>query len=68
MDRPPAMQVFFRIAEHGNFTQAAGRLNLPRATVTHALQRLEQRLAAWRAQARCPTPARGRAPWTRCTR
>jgi LysR family transcriptional regulator for bpeEF and oprC len=44
MDRLLAMQVFSRIAEHGSFTKAADHLNLPRATVTHALQQLEQRL------------------------
>ena len=38
------MQVFTRIVELGSFTAAADALNLPRATVTHAIKQLEARL------------------------
>ncbi len=44
MDRFQEMQVFVRIAERGSFTQAADDLQLPRATVTNLIQRLEARL------------------------
>ena len=38
------MRLFARIVELGSFTQAAEDLQLPRATVTHAVQQLEKRL------------------------
>lgn len=44
MDRFDAMQVFVRVTELKSFTKAAEALQLPRATVTHAVQQLEQRL------------------------
>ena len=44
MDRFHEMQVFVRIAERGSFTQAADDLQLPRATVSNLIQRLEARL------------------------
>lgn len=44
MDRFQAMQVFRRVAEQGSFTQAAEQLDLPRATVTNAVQQLERQL------------------------
>lgn len=44
MDRFQEMQVFVRIAERGSFTQAAEDLQLPRATVSNLVQRLEARL------------------------
>lgn len=44
MDRFDAMQVFVKVAELSSFTQAADQLRLPRATVTHTIQRLEKRL------------------------
>jgi DNA-binding transcriptional LysR family regulator len=44
MDRFQEMQVFVRIAERGSFTQAADDLQLPRATVSNLIQRLETRL------------------------
>lgn len=44
MDRFQEMQVFVRIAERGSFTQAADDLQLPRATVSNLIQRLEARL------------------------
>ena len=44
MDRLEEMRVFVRIVERRSFTQAADDLQLPRATVTNAIQRLETRL------------------------
>lgn len=44
MDRFQEMQVFIRIAERSSFTQAADDLQIPRATVTNLLKRLEERL------------------------
>jgi DNA-binding transcriptional LysR family regulator len=46
MDRFQEMQIFTRIVERRSFTQAAEDLHLPRATVTNAIKRLEQRLGA----------------------
>ncbi|HWX64958.1 MAG TPA: LysR substrate-binding domain-containing protein [Rhodanobacter sp.] len=46
MDRLEAMRLYTRIVELGSFTAAADDLNMPRATVTHAIQRLEVRLGA----------------------
>lgn len=46
MDRFHSMQLFTRIVELGSFTKAADDLQLPRATVTHAVQQLEKRLGA----------------------
>ncbi|RFU48146.1 LysR family transcriptional regulator [Paraburkholderia sp. DHOC27] len=45
MDRFEEMRVFVRIAERQSFTQAADDLQIPRATVTNLLKRMEQRLA-----------------------
>jgi LysR family transcriptional regulator for bpeEF and oprC len=44
MDRFDSMHLFVRIVELGSFTKAADDLDLPRATVTHAVQQLEKRL------------------------
>ena len=44
MDRLQAMQVFTRIMELGGFGKAADDLNLPRASVTLAIQQLEAHL------------------------
>ena len=46
MDQLQAMRVFTRIVELGSFTRAADDLNLPRATLTHTIKRLEGRLGA----------------------
>lgn len=44
MDRFQEMQVFVRIADRCSFSLAAEDLQIPRATVTNLLKRLEQRL------------------------
>jgi LysR family transcriptional regulator, regulator for bpeEF and oprC len=44
MDRLDAMQLFVRIVELGSFTKTADALQLPRASVSLALQQLEARL------------------------
>lgn len=44
MDRFQEMQIFTRIVDRRSFTQAAEDLNLPRATVTNSIKRLETRL------------------------
>ncbi|MDF0733092.1 LysR substrate-binding domain-containing protein [Pseudomonas entomophila] len=44
MDRFQEMQVFVRIADRRSFSQAAEDLQIPRATVTNLIKRLEQRL------------------------
>ena len=44
MDRFQEMQVFLRIADRCSFSLAAEDLQIPRATVTNLLKRLEQRL------------------------
>jgi len=44
MDRFHTMQVFVKVAELRSFARAAEQLELPRATVTHAIQQLERRL------------------------
>ncbi len=44
MDRFQEMQIFTRIVDRRSFTQAAEDLNLPRATVTNSIKRLEARL------------------------
>ncbi|WED25221.1 LysR family transcriptional regulator [Vibrio sp. DW001] len=44
MDRFQEMQVFVRIAQCGSFSQAAEDLQIPRATVSNLVKRLEKRL------------------------
>ena len=44
MDRFQEMLVFIRIIERGSFTRAAEDLQIPRATVTNLMQRMEERL------------------------
>lgn len=44
MDRLDAMQLFSRIVDLGSFTRAAEELQLPRASVSLAVQQLEARL------------------------
>ena len=71
MDRIDAMRLFTRIVELGSFTRAAEELQLPRATVTHAIQQLEGRLGARLLQRTTrhvsPTPD-GTAYFERCQR
>ncbi len=71
MDRIDAMQLFVRIAELGSFTKAAEDLQLPRATVTQALQQLEKRLGArllHRTTRHVSTTPDGDAYYQRCLR
>ncbi len=44
MDQVRAMKVFVRVFERSSFTLAAEDLQMPRATLTHAINRLEARL------------------------
>ncbi|WP_243043054.1 LysR family transcriptional regulator [Dyella sedimenti] len=44
MDRFQEMQVFVRIADRSSFTLASEDLNIPRATMTNLIKRLEKRL------------------------
>ena len=44
MDRLDAMRLFTRIVDRRSFTQAAHDLDMPRSTVTQAIQQLEERL------------------------
>src|SRR5690606_27910424 len=46
MDRFDALQLFARIVELGSFTEAASALEIPRATATHTIKKLEKRLGA----------------------
>ncbi|PSH66714.1 LysR family transcriptional regulator [Phyllobacterium brassicacearum] len=46
MDRFQEMQIFARIVERRSFSRAADDLNMPRATVTNAMKRMEERLGA----------------------
>lgn len=46
MDRFDALQLFTKIVELRSFTEAAGVLNVPRATATHTIKALESRLGA----------------------
>lgn len=44
MDRFQEMQAFVRTAERSSFSQAADDLNIPRATITNLIKRMELRL------------------------
>ncbi|GLQ93809.1 LysR family transcriptional regulator [Dyella acidisoli] len=71
MDRLDAMRLFTRIVELGSFTAAADDLNLPRATVTHTIKRLEARLGAQllqRTTRRVRTSREGEAYYSHCVR
>lgn len=46
MDRFEEMRVFIRIAERQSFTRASDDLQIPRATVTNLMKRMEARLGA----------------------
>jgi LysR family transcriptional regulator, regulator for bpeEF and oprC len=45
MDKLRAIEVFVRVAELGSFTRASEQLNLPKASVTLLVQRLEEHLS-----------------------
>lgn len=71
MDRLEAMRLFTRIVELGSFTAAADDLSLPRATVTHAIKRLETRLGAQllqRTTRRVSTTREGETYYGHCVR
>ncbi|RDS83170.1 LysR family transcriptional regulator [Dyella psychrodurans] len=71
MDRLDAMRLFARIVELGSFTAAADDLNLPRATVTHAIKGLEERLRTQllqRTTRRVRTTRDGEAYYNHCVR
>ncbi|MDE2086526.1 MAG: LysR family transcriptional regulator [Xanthomonadaceae bacterium] len=71
MDRLDTMRLYARIVELGSFTAAANDLGLPRATVTHAIKRLETRLGAQLLQrtTRCQRVTRdGQAYYGHCVR
>lgn len=44
MDKLNAMSAFIQVVEHKSFTKAAQFLNLPRSTLTDAVQQLEAQL------------------------
>ncbi|MEW9622887.1 LysR family transcriptional regulator [Rhodanobacter geophilus] len=71
MDRLDMMRLYARIVELGSFTAAANDLDLPRATVTHAIKKLEARLGAQLLQrtTRCQRVTRdGQAYYAHCVR
>jgi LysR family transcriptional regulator, regulator for bpeEF and oprC len=71
MDRTEAMRLFTRIVELRSFTAAAEAQGLPRATATHAIQQMEQRLGVRLLQrtTRSVTPTLdGQAYYERCVR
>src|SRR5690349_5345434 len=65
------MRVFVRVTERRSFTGAAEDLQLPRATVTNAIKRLEERLGVRLLErtTRVVTPTQeGQAHYQRCLR
>lgn len=71
MDRFQSMQLFTRIVELGSFTRAAEDLQLPRASVTLAVQDLEKRLGTrllQRTTRHVSTTPDGQAYYERCQR
>ena len=71
MDRFQEMRVFTRIVERRSFTLAAEQLGLPRASVTNAIKRLEQRVGTRLLErtTRVVTPTLdGQAYYVRCVR
>ncbi|MBK1715803.1 LysR family transcriptional regulator [Rubrivivax gelatinosus] len=66
---PEDLRIFLRVAELASFTEAAQRLGLPRATVSTAVRRLEERLGTrllQRTTRRVQTTDDGRAFVERC--
>lgn len=71
MDRFQEMQVFVRIADRRSFSVAAEDLQIPRATVTNLIKRLEQRLGVRlleRTTRQVRTTHDGEAYYHRCVR
>ena len=71
MDRFQSMQLFTRIVELGSFTRAAEDLQLPRASVTLAVQDLEKRVGTrllQRTTRHVSTTPDGQAYYERCQR
>lgn len=69
MDRFKAMQVFTRVVEAGSFTRAADTLEMPRATVSTAVQQLEAHLGVrllYRTTRRVSLTVDGSAYYERC--
>lgn len=69
MDRFDAMRLFTRIVELGSFSRAADDLQIPRATVTHAIKQLEARLGVrllQRTTRQVSTTPDGHAYYARC--
>lgn len=65
------MRLYGRIVELGSFTAAADDMNLPRATVTHAIKQLEARLGVQllqRTTRRVRTTRDGEAYYAHCVR
>ncbi|WP_021027232.1 LysR family transcriptional regulator [Comamonas sp. B-9] len=71
MDRFQEMQVFVRVADRSSFAQASDDLQIPRATVTNLVQRLEARVGARlldRTTRQVRLTAEGEDYYRRCTR
>jgi DNA-binding transcriptional LysR family regulator len=71
MDRLDTFRIFTRVAEVASFTKAADNLNLPRSTVSTAVQALEARIGARllsRTTRRVSLTEDGKAFYERCTR
>ncbi|VWC54492.1 LysR family transcriptional regulator [Burkholderia contaminans] len=71
MDHLQAMRIFARVAHLGSFTKAAEQLQLPRPTVSNAVQYLEKHLKVrllQRTTRRVALTAEGATYYERCTR
>ncbi|HKT66362.1 LysR substrate-binding domain-containing protein [Burkholderia sp. 22313] len=71
MDHLHAMRIFARVAHLGSFTKAAEQLQLPRPTVSNAVQYLEKHLKVrllQRTTRRVALTAEGATYYERCTR
>ncbi|KVQ65267.1 LysR family transcriptional regulator [Burkholderia territorii] len=71
MDHLHAMRIFVRVAHLGSFTKAAEQLQLPRPTVSNAVQYLEKHLRVrllQRTTRRVALTAEGASYYERCTR
>ncbi|WP_175910527.1 LysR family transcriptional regulator [Burkholderia metallica] len=71
MDHLQAMRIFARVAHLGSFTKAAEQLQLPRPTVSNAVQYLERHLAVrllQRTTRRVALTVEGATYYERCTR